>query len=399
VTVPAGGPPGDPARILLAAAGAALGTQDGAPLAAALAASPDWPRVLEQAAWHGVRPLLDVALGPAGPAVPEAVRARLAAARRDNLRRSLALTGELLKVLAALERCSVPAVPFKGPALAAELYGDLGLREFSDLDVLVPEAEVPRAAAILRAAGYRPRYALGPAQERAYVAAQHEYLFSRADGLIVELQWRVAPRAFACPLDYRAMWQRLGSATLADRKVPALAAEDLLLLLCVHGGRHLWTRLLWVCDLAALLRARPDLDWTLVRSAAAAAGAGDLVGLGLALAGRLLGAALPPGPAARGLVTPRAARLAGETGRRLFETAARRPGLVASLRFHLRSRERPADRARHLARLLLAPSPGDLSAVRLPRALFPLYYPVRAVRLAVKYGHQAVQHLRPGARA
>src|SRR3712207_8653927 len=37
-----------------------------------------------------------------------------------------------------------------------------------------------------------------------------------------------------------------------------------LLILCVHGTKHIWGRLSWICDVAELLRTQPDMDWEYV---------------------------------------------------------------------------------------------------------------------------------------
>jgi hypothetical protein len=41
--------------------------------------------------------------------------------------------------------------------------------------------------------------------------------------------------------------------------MPVLVAGNLLHFLCVHGSKHLWTPLVWVCDVADLLSGRSDL--------------------------------------------------------------------------------------------------------------------------------------------
>jgi hypothetical protein len=51
-------------------------------------------------------------------------------------------------------------------------------------------------------------------------------------------------------------------------RVPALAPEDLLPFLAVHGGKHLLERLNWVCDVAEMVRADRSLDWPALLAAA-----------------------------------------------------------------------------------------------------------------------------------
>src|SRR5262249_51054068 len=97
----------------------------------------EWARLIRLAERHAVRPLLWKRLEANAEGLPLPVRARLTEAAELNARQSLRLTGELLRVLALLEERGVRALPYKGPMLSAEVYGDLGRREFLDLDILI----------------------------------------------------------------------------------------------------------------------------------------------------------------------------------------------------------------------------------------------------------------------
>ena len=46
------------------------------------------------------------------------------------------------------------------------------------------------------------------------------------------------------------------------------APEDLLRLLVLHGGKHVWERIAWLADVADLLRQHPDLDHAVVAQTA-----------------------------------------------------------------------------------------------------------------------------------
>jgi hypothetical protein len=69
------------------------------------------------------------------------LRARFEEIARKNLR----FTAELIRILNCLESHGIAAIPFKGPTLAESVYGNLALREFSDLDILVRQSDFPRA--------------------------------------------------------------------------------------------------------------------------------------------------------------------------------------------------------------------------------------------------------------
>ena len=53
----------------------------------------------------------------------------------------------------------------------------------------------------------------------------------------------------------------------------SLAPEDNLLLLCMHGAKHCWSRLERVCDVAELITSHSNLDWVALVSRAKVFGA------------------------------------------------------------------------------------------------------------------------------
>ena len=60
------------------------------------------------------------------------------------------------RVCASLEAAGIRALPLKGPTLAAEVHGDVGLRATSDVDLLVPPAQLDAAAELLVGEGFTP---------------------------------------------------------------------------------------------------------------------------------------------------------------------------------------------------------------------------------------------------
>ena len=348
----------------------------------------DWARLLRMARDHGVGPLLYCHLDTnAAEAVPVEVLGQLRDEFRANTRRNLLLTGELLCLLEGFRSASIPVVPFKGPTLASALYGSLGLREFTDLDLLIRPGDLGASKRLLLAHGYRPGIDLTGAQEEALLKHQYELPFVRStDGTIVELQWRIVPRYFSLTLDFARFEPRLGSASLLGRPVLSLSPEDLLLVLCVHGTKHLWQRLGWVCDVGELLRVHVDLDWDNVLDTARRMGAERILLLGATLARSLLQAPVPEVISARIDADPALTALEQTVSSRMFGRPERPVGLVAQSWFHLKTRERLMDRVRYCMGLTLATTPGDWATVSLSDPLFAFYYPMRFLRLAVKYG-------------
>jgi hypothetical protein len=352
----------------------------------------DWQVVLRQARRHGVMPLLSRHLGAVAPGhVPPAVLVELGAEDEANAVRNRFLAARLRAALDTLAGAGVVALAFKGPTLALGAYGDLSLRRFEDLDLLVRREDVLVAKRQLVAHGYRPLRELTRAEETKYLDSEYEYGFLSDRGRVrVELHWNVVPRAFSFQLDADRVWKAARTLTLDGGPVLVPAPEDLLLILSLHGAKHLWERIGWICDVAELVRAHPDLDWPGCLANARARGVERIVLVGLFLAGDLLGATLPVEIVER----IRRDRAVATLGRRvagwLAAGAVPAPRSMAGLGFATAMRERMVDRLRYAVRLTLTPTIDDWAEMRLPASLFFLHYPLRPLRLALKYGTRAL---------
>ncbi|HLB08640.1 MAG TPA: nucleotidyltransferase family protein, partial [Gemmatimonadaceae bacterium] len=157
----------------------------------------NWPLFLERAAQHAVIPLMDYEIGRnAADLVAPETMSRLRAAAQEGAMRSLRLTGDLVAVHSALVSAGVGAIPFKGPTLAALVYGNLSLRQFEDLDILVRDRELSRARDALFAVGFSPVLQLSDDQRASIVlSGHHEQLRHPESGTTVELHWSLNNRA------------------------------------------------------------------------------------------------------------------------------------------------------------------------------------------------------------
>ena len=341
----------------------------------------DWPEFLRQAEHHGVLALAARSLGEQDAGVPAPIAEALRSAFDINLRRSLWFTGELARILEHFERHGLRVVPYKGPLLAETVYGDVALRNFSDLDFLIAPADFARAREGLREIGYQPSSPLAPAIERYWLRHGYECSFDGAAGRhLVELQWRMLPRFYAVDLRTEDLLSRAGRASLGGREVRALAPEDGLLALCLHAAKHLWMRLIWVCDIAETVRV-VAIDWAEFRRRAQSLGVSRIAAVSFRLAETLLGAELPDAARALAAGHREASTLAGTFAARLARGAAYDFNSTEYFRLAGKLRERSLDRARYFWRLTFTPGQGDLAAVRLPESLFPLYRGVRIARL------------------
>lgn len=350
----------------------------------------DWRALLVLAARHRLSPLLHRHLGSRSTAtVPREVLGQLWSSFEATARRSEKSATQLLNVLRHLDAHGIPAIPYKGPALAAAVYGDLGLRRFDDLDIVVRPRDVRPAKALLEDLGYRSAYPLSTAAQAQVLRAssQHHLTLAHAQSQMpVELHWRTHADFPVGRVSDESWWDSLPTVRLGDARVLSFTSEELLLLLCVHGAQHQWSSLHWLVDVAELIRRRPKMRWATVRAMATDLGCERRLALGVHLASDLLEAPVPD------LVRSHAAAQRGIRAvavaicERLFAEHDLDVGTAARLRFYAKLNDRWRHTVRHGLRAAVSPSLVEWSRWPLPPRYRVLYGPLRLLRLARKYG-------------
>ena len=348
----------------------------------------DWELLLGDAHEHSVFPLLERQMrSVAAEAIPAGIAEKLKQDARANTVRCLALSAELIRVMEALESRGVAAIPYKGPTTAAQAYGDFTSREFEDLDVIVRASDLPAAHDAVSGLGYEARSPWVHDRGKAAKQAPGEYnYFHKERRTILELHTELTLRHFPVAPKLEEVLARRVEVDLGGRKVAALAPEDALVFLCVHGSKDFWAKLVWVADIAELSQAFPAMDWDAAARRAEELGAGRMMNLGLALAMDLLGAELPVEVKATVLRDEAAQGLAARLRRDLLARSA--TPMSARERFRFRRQLVPGAMAgwNYASRLTLAPAEDDWLMLRLPRPLAPLYLLLRPLRLLRKYG-------------
>jgi hypothetical protein len=345
----------------------------------------DWPRLIDLAARHAVLPLASERLSTLRfGVVPADSLARLRSLARQGALRGLQLTAELVSVVKELDRRGIDALPVKGPTLAALVYRDLSLRLYEDLDVLVHRRDVNAATRVLADLGFTPTKAFDDSRDSLIPDTHHVAFLNASTGVPLELHWSLSHKTIAKESLEDLWWTQRQDVDLGGTTVRTLGSELLVLYLCMHGAKHSWARIGWLCDLQQTLRRFGDIEWDVVWEVARDSGALRMVTTGLLLVDELLGGSESTSRAFDKRPPDRVSRaIAAGIQRRVLESPEVVPDIDFAVQLQLRDLLR--DRARYAIHILAEPWPADVAALRLPLSLRGAYYVFRPLRLAWKH--------------
>ena len=361
-----------------------------------LSSSPslDWAEVIKETQRQSIVPLVYHHLHAAcADLTPPDVLRQLRAEYLYAAARSMALAAELREITQLLAIEGVGALPYKGPVLALQAYGDIALRSFTDLDLIVRPRDITKAREILACRGYLPLENLTSSQERAVLKLEHNIpLISSAGDVVVELHWRIAPMAFSFPMPMEGLWERAVPVRLGGKVVSGISVDDLMILLPVHGTRHAWSAVEWVTGIAELMRQPDSVGWNRVIRDAEHLRVGRIVRLAVALANRLLDAPIPDTVARWIDHDTQIPSLVSWVAARLFVPVDLSSATQqrAVFQFEMAVKDGIRERLRDGFRRVTYPTGKDWAATGLPDILFPLYYLVRPGRLLARYLRHAV---------
>ena len=329
-------------QLLLACARVTIDADQRKHIQRLIAADPDWELLVRTAQRHGLYLLLHRSLCVVDQdCVPSAIIEKLAILSSNYRRRNLVLVAELLRVVTKLQNAEIGVIPYKGPALAQYVYRDFVLREFVDLDILVKPGDAVKARRVLMTAGLPPARSVSRLAEQLLRYFHCEFTFFLLSEVRLEVNWRQAPAYWLLPRIDDKVWERLGSLRLAGADIASLDPVDLLIVLCIHGCKHIWDTLKWLVDVAELVRGHPELDWEALHSRAHELGAEIMLEIGLVLAHDLLQAPVPANVLKIARQRPRTLTLVSEIRERGFAENTAPSRTFQELPFLARAAQKP----------------------------------------------------------
>lgn len=247
----------------------------------------DWQALIQLATYHKVLPMLYQSLNTLKlDAIPQSTLTALRTLNQKNTFRNLFLSQELGRLLQVFATQNLPVIQYKGPSLAVLIYGDLALRQFTDLDLLVDPKAIETATKLLISQGYQ--------RIRQFIGEIHFWHSQR--NVSVDLHEAIIPNYFPLHLAFDKLWNQRESLSVLAYQMPTLSLETYILLFCTQWTKDFCgqtQRLSQLYDLAVVIQRYPQLDWNAMLDSAAHAGCRFMLLAELSLIQDMLGVTLP----------------------------------------------------------------------------------------------------------
>ena len=204
---------------------------------------------------------------------------------------------------------------------------------------------------------------------------------------MLDVHWQVSVGYEADALPAEVLLPRAQARTLLGRTVPGPSDADTLLMTCLHGTHHRWNTVEGLLAVAVQVRDTPAGQWTRLLAAARDAGCARRVTVGVAHVCRVFGLPLPP-ELARALGQDWYSRaLLRWLGPATIERGAGEGGRaeLTDLAWTIVTEDSIPRALEHAAVRAFRPHTGEWEAVALPAGAEWLYYPLRPLRLALKW--------------
>ncbi|MBT3296669.1 MAG: nucleotidyltransferase family protein [Verrucomicrobia bacterium] len=355
-------------------------------LSASIAAVNDWEAFLLLTRDHHLVPLIYKCLSHQNVSgVPSEIIAELRTLYLRIAALNMRLTHQLATIQQVMREAQIPCWSVKGPALAVQAFGSPSLRQYGDLDLIIPATHMLRAHALLTEMEFQLIELPQGTDLEVYARTLQEWSYvSRNNHTVLDIHPVVVSHIVTTPAMTLDLLNQTVEISIDERlTIHAPDPGSMLLIVCMNGACEMWKKLSDVVDVKALLTSHADADWGGLLEQATKWGQRRSLLIGVALAESLLALELPP-PFHTALAKDAKARtLSSEAATRLLSGTSTREDVTRERLFGLRTRESIRDRARYLLRQCCVPSAIELNMVHLPYWLRGGYYLMRPFRLLV----------------
>lgn len=303
------------------------------------------------------------------------------------VQRNMLMTTELINIIKLLRENQIEALAFKGPTLSQMAYGDITLRQFSDLDILIKRSDISSMIDLMIANDYTPILDLGTGLKETITDALNVIGFYKSStNSLIEVHWELLSKNYAITWDEDTLWDsKKNVININGTDIPVLPFEQQLLYLCIHGSKHLFERLEWICDIDKSIRKNPNIDWPYLVHEAKEMGVERMLYLGLTLCQYFFRLELPKFIQENITQNKSVEKLISKIIKTNFAEPVQINKNYRSFGLLLDMRENLSDKLRFTWYAFFAPKFDDFTFIQLPKYLSFLYPILRPFRLIIKY--------------
>jgi len=348
----------------------------------------DWNYVRENAIQHGIIPLCYTRLKENfGDLVPSEELSKLKTLFKANAINNIRQTQHLIKVIDFLSDEGIEAITFKGPALTIQAYGDLSLRSFCDVDILIKRKDFDRVYRLLLLKEFLPQFSIDSHIKRKFALLKTEFFFIK-DNFRLDLHWGLAQRWSTIPFDSDYIMENSSLVALNDREIRTMPPEVAVMFSCIHGNKHNWKELKWLADLIHLIAHHQDLQWNKILDHAEENHAKRILLIGLSLVSEYYVIKYPP-QIEQMLVSDKSIKILVKKIQSNFFRSLTLSPLFTSPFLLIKSRDRIRDKLMivffYIGEVLFSPNEKDFNLFSLPNVLFPGYFILRPFRVLIEF--------------
>jgi len=203
----------------------------------------DWDYLISTIIDRGIGPLLFKKLPflTNSSQIPEFVKIKLQQVYYKTFSRSTILYEHFRKIAKAFTSQNIPLIALKGIYLSEWLYQDIGLRQFSDIDLFVKEEDGERCITILEAMGYKPSSIKNELSKLVFSQFDNDivhYLPMTMNGVSVEIHIKLHKKREKYCLILQNLWLNSVNTNINGVNVLVFNINDLLIHLCLHLDKH-----------------------------------------------------------------------------------------------------------------------------------------------------------------
>lgn len=341
----------------------------------------DWDCLIDMSVEQGILPQLFTRLTRQSSVnLPQAVLKKLKTSFFYNAIHNFKTTKKLIKILEIFSKRNLKVAFLRGTALAVQAYGDIALRNFGDIDILIDNRDFSQVYDLLVSNGFQSHNPKIGKMKRIWARSRRNFEFQKMNYYYDFHQQVVQGPKF---LNQVNIHENLSSVELFSKQVPTLNIEDTILMLALHGVHHGWIYLKLAADLAHLIHShKEDISWEKLIRKAKRMGSLRILWIGLILSRDFCQLRIPADVQNMIEKDNRAKQLACK-----FKTETLR--IRKSNRIPVMAFPRSLDsflyKIRYLLYHIFNPTDLDLLTVKLPGFLYPVYFVIRPLRLGINF--------------